>query len=164
VPVLVAGMLAQGQLALSTKMPSHCYVAVPIERCAVWSIYRRTWLSLSRSTPPTLRRIGSPRPSRSRDYLSNAQKRVLMHIQRALIADAERPFVVVAVPPPVIADHTQAEQTIRFLHAHVAELPIALITRDAQGAPTAYNGPRDLAVRLLQLPPAALCWGTLPLS
>jgi hypothetical protein len=87
-----------------------------------------------------------------------------MHIQGAHIADPNRPFVIVAVPPPVIADGTQAEQTIRFLQSHVAGLTIALVARDKHGTPTAYYGPSELAVRLLQLPSAAFCWSDLPIS
>ena len=86
-----------------------------------------------------------------------------MHIQGAHIPDPDRPFVVVAVPPPVIADRTQAEQTFRFLQARVAGLAIALVARNEHGAPTAYYGPSELAVRLLQLPSAALCWSDLPI-
>jgi hypothetical protein len=60
-------------------------------------------------------------------------------------------------------DRRKAEQTIRFLQARWGGMPIALVTRDARGAPTAYFGPGDLALQLLRIPPAAVPWKDLSL-
>src|SRR5262245_43691914 len=87
-----------------------------------------------------------------------------MHIQRAIISDQKISFMIVAVPKPIMADPNAAEQTVRFLQAPWTTLPLALVTRDAHGTPTAYYGPGDLAVRLLRVAPRAILWGELPLS
>ena len=87
-----------------------------------------------------------------------------MYVQRAIISDQDFSFVIVAVPKPVMADRASAEQTVQFLQARWTALPLALVTRDAHGAPTAYYGPGDLAVRLLRVSPRTIRWGELPLS
>jgi hypothetical protein len=72
-------------------------------------------------------------------------------------------FMVVAVPKPVMDDRRKAEQTIQFFQARWAGMPVALVTRDARGAPTAYYGPGDLALQLLRIPPTAVPWKDLSL-
>jgi hypothetical protein len=86
-----------------------------------------------------------------------------MHIQRAIITAEEVAFMVVAVPHPIIADRTKAEQTIQFFQRRWSDLPIALVARDAMGSPAAYYGRGDLAVCLLTTP-APLAWSEVPIS
>jgi hypothetical protein len=81
-----------------------------------------------------------------------------MRIQSAVIVAQGLTFMVVAVPKPVLDDQRQAEQTISFLQTRWGGVPIALVTRDAHGSPTAYYGPGDLALQLLRIPPAAVPW------
>ena len=81
-----------------------------------------------------------------------------MRIQSAVIIAQGFTFMVVAVPKPVLDDQRQAEQTINFLQTRWVGVPIALVTRDAQGSPTAYYGPGDLALQLLRIPPTAVPW------
>jgi hypothetical protein len=86
-----------------------------------------------------------------------------MRLQRAVITDHDTPFMVVAVPKPVIDDRAMAERTVRFLQQRWANLPIALVTRDDQGAPNAYYGRDDLVMPLLRIPPAELPWSDVPI-
>jgi hypothetical protein len=81
-----------------------------------------------------------------------------MHIRSAVIIAQGITFMVVAVPQPVLSDQQKAEQTIHFLQARWGGMPIALVTCDAKGAPTAYYGPGDLALQLLRIPPTAVPW------
>ena len=81
-----------------------------------------------------------------------------MRIQSAVITAQGITFMVVAVPKPVMDDQRKAEQTIHFLQARWVGMPIALVTCDAHGAPTAYYGPGDLAMQLLRIPPTAVPW------
>jgi hypothetical protein len=81
-----------------------------------------------------------------------------MRIQSAVIIAQGITFLVVAVPKPVLDDQRKAEQTIHFLQARWVGMPIALVTCDARGWPTAYYGPGDLALQLLRIPPAAVPW------
>jgi hypothetical protein len=85
-----------------------------------------------------------------------------MHLQGALINDQNLTFMVVAVPDAVLDDRTTAEQTVQFFQNHASGLPIALVTRDKRGAPTAFYGRRDLARRLVRIPSTALPWQDLP--
>ena len=85
-----------------------------------------------------------------------------MHLQSALITNQNLTFMVVAVPDAVLNDRTTAEQTVRFFQNHSSGLPIALVTRDERGAPTAFYGRRDLAPRLVRIPSTALPWQDLP--
>ena len=85
-----------------------------------------------------------------------------MSIKSTLISDQNPLFLVVAVPPPVLDNRAKAEQTIRYFQARLSGLPTALVTRDAHGAPIAYYGRGDLAVRLLHIGAAALVWKDLP--
>lgn len=87
-----------------------------------------------------------------------------LNLRHAHIPDPTQPFLVVAVPPPVIADCAQAEQTLQFLQARVAKLPIVLIACNDHGAPTAYYGPGNLAIRLLRIPASTMRWSDLSLS
>jgi len=81
-----------------------------------------------------------------------------MRIQSAVITAQGITFLVVAVPKPVMDDQLKAEQTIHFLQARWVGMPIALVTCDAHGAPTAYYGPGHLAMQLLRIPPTAVPW------
>jgi hypothetical protein len=81
-----------------------------------------------------------------------------MRIQSAVIIAQGITFMVVAVPKPVLDDRQKAEQTINFLQARWAGMPLALVTCDPLGAPTAYYGPGDLALQLLRIPPTAVPW------
>jgi hypothetical protein len=81
-----------------------------------------------------------------------------MQLHSAIIADQDLTFLIIAVPYPVLTDRTKAEQTVQFFQRRSVGLPVALVTRDSEGAPTAYFGRTDLAARLLQTPPAALRW------
>ena len=81
-----------------------------------------------------------------------------MRVQGAIITAQGITFMVVAVPKLVLDDQQKAEQTIHFLKTRWVGMPIALVTRDAHGAPTAYYGPGDLALQLLRIPPAAVPW------
>jgi hypothetical protein len=81
-----------------------------------------------------------------------------MRVQSAVITAQGLSFMIVAVPKPVMDDRQKAEQTIRFLQARWAGMPIGLVTRDARGAPTAYYGPGNLALQLLHIPPTTVLW------
>ena len=81
-----------------------------------------------------------------------------MPLQSALIRDKESAFLVVAVPKLVLDDRAKAEQTVQFLQSRGAGLPVALVTCDAAGAPTAYYGRGDLAIRLLCQPAPTMTW------
>jgi hypothetical protein len=87
-----------------------------------------------------------------------------MPLQSALIRDHESAFLIVAVPKQILDDHAKAEQTVQFLQSRRAGLPVALVTCDAAGAPTAYYGRGDLAIRLLRRPAAAMSWSQEPLA
>ena len=87
-----------------------------------------------------------------------------MPLQSALINDHESPFLVVAVPKQILDDHDKAEQTVQFLQSRRAGLPVALVTCDAAGTPTAYYGRGDLAIRLLRRTAAAMAWSQEPLA
>jgi hypothetical protein len=87
-----------------------------------------------------------------------------MPLQSTLINDHEATFLVVAVPKPVLDDREKAEQTIQFLQSRGNGLPVALVTCDESGAPTAYYGRGDLALRLLHHPAATITWSDLPLA
>ncbi len=87
-----------------------------------------------------------------------------MPLQSALITDPESTFLIVAVPKQILDDRIKAEQTLQFLQSRGVDLPIALVTRDAQGAPTAYYRRGDLSIRLLRRPPMAMGWRDMPLS
>jgi hypothetical protein len=86
-----------------------------------------------------------------------------MQFQQALITDQDIPFMVIAVPKPVIDDRSKAAHTVQFLQARLAGLPVALVTRDEHGLPTAYYGRSDLAVRLLRRQSRAMPWSDIPL-
>jgi hypothetical protein len=73
-----------------------------------------------------------------------------MPLQSALITDHESTFLIVAVPKQVLDDRIKAEQTFQFLQSRGIQHPIALVTCDAHGAPTAYYGRGDLSIRLLR--------------
>jgi hypothetical protein len=87
-----------------------------------------------------------------------------MPLQSTLIGDHENAFLVVAVPKLILDDRNKAEQTIQFLQSRRAGLPVVLVTCDASGAPTAYYGPGDLAIRLMRRPAAPMNWSDLPLA
>jgi hypothetical protein len=87
-----------------------------------------------------------------------------MPLQSTLINDHEIAFLVVAVPKLVLEDRNKAEQTIQFLQSRRAGMPVALVTCDESGAPSAYYGPGDLAIRLLRRPAATMTWSDLPLA
>ena len=87
-----------------------------------------------------------------------------MPLQSALINDHENAFLVVAVPKPILDDHEKSEQIIQFLQSCRAGLPVALVTCDESGAPTAYFGPGDLAIRLLRRPATPMIWSDMPLA
>ena len=73
--------------------------------------------------------------------------------QSTLINDHENTFLVVAVPKLVLDDHDKAEQIIQFLQLCRAGLPgLRWLLAMSSGAPTAYFGPGDLAIRLLRRP------------
>jgi hypothetical protein len=84
-----------------------------------------------------------------------------MRVQRAIITAQGITFMVVAVPKQIIDDRAKAEQTVKFLQSRWVGMPIALVTRDDRGAPTAYYGRGDLAMRLIHIPPTAVPWGDL---
>jgi hypothetical protein len=86
-----------------------------------------------------------------------------MQIQRAFIVDQDLTFLVVAVPQPVLDNRTKAKQTVRLLQARLDGLPVALVTRDTHGAPTAYYGRSDLAVRLLRRQSTPMAWADVPM-
>ena len=86
-----------------------------------------------------------------------------MPLQSALITDHENAFLVVAVPKLILGDRAKAKQAIQFLQSHGAGLPVALVTCDAAGAPTAYYGRSDLAIRLLRQPVTTMTWSHVPL-
>jgi hypothetical protein len=81
-----------------------------------------------------------------------------MRIQSAVIIAQAITFMIVAVPKPVLDDQQKAEQTIHFLQARWVGMPLALVTCDECGTPTAYYGPGDLALHLLRIPPTAVPW------
>ena len=81
-----------------------------------------------------------------------------MRIQSATIIAQGITFMVVEVPKPVLDDRAKAEQTIQFLQMRWGGMPIALVTCDAKGAPTAYYGPGDLALQLLRIRPTTVPW------
>jgi hypothetical protein len=81
-----------------------------------------------------------------------------MPLQSALISDKESAFLVVAVPKLILDDRAKAAQTVQFLQSRGAGLPVALVTCDAAGAPTAYYGRGDLAIRLLRRPAPTMTW------
>jgi hypothetical protein len=87
-----------------------------------------------------------------------------MPLQSTLINDHETVFLVVAVPKPILEDRNKAEQTIQFLQSRKAGIPVALVTCDASGAPTAYYGPGNLAIRLLRHPATTMTWSDMPLG
>jgi hypothetical protein len=87
-----------------------------------------------------------------------------MHVQSAVITVPGSTFMVVAVPKPILDDQQKAMQTMHFLQARWVAMPIALVTCDAQGAPTSYYGPGDLALQLLRVPSTALPWSELSLT
>jgi hypothetical protein len=87
-----------------------------------------------------------------------------MPLQSTLINDHENAFLIVAVPKQVLDDRNKAEQTIQFLQSRRAGLPVALVTCDASGTPTAYYGPGDLALRLLRRTTAPMTWSEMPLA
>ena len=87
-----------------------------------------------------------------------------MALQSALITDHESAFLVVAVPKLVLDDRSKAEQTMRYLEERGAGVPVALVTCNEVGAPTAYYGRSDLAIRLLRQRSQAMSWRDLPLS
>ena len=86
-----------------------------------------------------------------------------MPLQSALISDHESAFLIVAVPKQILDDRVKAEQTVQFLQSREAGLPVALVTCDESGAPTAYFGRGDLAIRLLRRPAAPVAWRHVPL-
>jgi len=85
-------------------------------------------------------------------------------LQSALISDHESAFLIVAVPKLILDDRIKAEQTVQFLLSRGDGLPVALVTRDAAGAPTAYYGPGDLAIRLLRRKATTMTWSDMPLG
>ena len=85
-----------------------------------------------------------------------------MQVQSALISDTNQPFLLIAVPSRVLANQSEAEQTMRFFQTR-SVIPIALVICDAYGAPSGYYGRSDLATRLLQTPSAALRWQDIPI-
>jgi hypothetical protein len=85
-------------------------------------------------------------------------------LQSALINDHETTFLVVAVPKLILDDRDKAEQTIRFLQSRRAGLPVALVTCDTSGSPTAYYGPGNLAIRLLRWPATTMAWNDMTLG
>jgi hypothetical protein len=87
-----------------------------------------------------------------------------MRLQSTLIHDHEVAFLVVAVPKLILDDRDKAEQTIQFLQSRGNGLPVALVTRDEAGAPTAYYGRGDLAIRLLHSSAATMTWSDLQLA
>jgi hypothetical protein len=87
-----------------------------------------------------------------------------MPLQSTLIHDHENAFLVVAVPKLVLDDRDKAEQTIQFLQSRRAGMPVALVTCDAAGIPTAYYGPGHLAIRLLRRTATPMAWSDLPLA
>jgi hypothetical protein len=87
-----------------------------------------------------------------------------MPLQSAVINDHENTFLVVAVPKLVLDDRDKAEQTIQFVQSRRAGLPVALVTCDEAGAPTAYYGPGHLAIRLLRRPATPMPWSDMPLA
>jgi hypothetical protein len=87
-----------------------------------------------------------------------------MRIQSATITAQGTTFMVVVVPKPVLDDQAKAQQTIHFLQTRWGGMPIALVTCDAHGSPSAYYGPGDLALQLLRIPPTAVPWKDLSIS
>jgi len=87
-----------------------------------------------------------------------------MRIQSAVIIAEGITFMVVAVPKPILDDQRKADQMINFLQPRWVGMPIALVTCDAHGSPTAYYGPGDLALQLLRIPPTAVPWKDLSIS
>ena len=87
-----------------------------------------------------------------------------MPLQSALISDHESAFLIVAVPKPILDDRAKAEQTVQYLLSRGAGLPVALVTCDASGAPTAYYGRGDLAIRLLRRKATPMAWSDMPLA
>ena len=87
-----------------------------------------------------------------------------MTLQSAVISDHESAFLIVAVPKLILDDRTKAEQTIQFLQSRGDGLPVALVTCDAAGAPTAYYGRGDLALRLLRRQATTVSWRPVRLS
>jgi hypothetical protein len=87
-----------------------------------------------------------------------------MPLQSTLIKDHETAFLVVAVPKLILDDRDKAEQTIQFLQSRRQGLPVALVTCDEIGTPTAYYGRGDLAIRLLRRPATAMAWSDMPLA
>jgi hypothetical protein len=86
-----------------------------------------------------------------------------MPLKSALISEHENPFLIVAVPKQILDDRIKAEQTVQFLQSRESGLPVALVTCDNAGAPIAYYGRGDLAIRLLRRPAATMDWSQLPL-
>ena len=86
-----------------------------------------------------------------------------MPLQSTLIDDYETAFLVVAVPKLILDDRDKAEQTIKFLQSRRQGLPVALVTCDEVGTPTAYYGRGDLAIRLLRRPAATMAWSDISL-
>ena len=87
-----------------------------------------------------------------------------MPLRSALISDHESAFLIVAVPKPILDDRAKAEQTVQYLLSRGDGLPVALVTCDASGAPTAYYGPGDLVIRLLRRPATTMTWSDMRLS
>ena len=87
-----------------------------------------------------------------------------MPLQSALISDPESTFLLVAVPKLILDNRDKAEQTVQFLQSRGAGLPVALVTCDAAGVPTAYYGPGNLAIRLLRRPATPMAWRDMPLA
>jgi len=81
-----------------------------------------------------------------------------MRIQSAVIIAQGITFMVVSVPKLVLDDQQKVEQTITFFQSRWVGMPIALVTCDELGSPTAYYGPGDLALQLLRIPPTAVPW------
>jgi hypothetical protein len=87
-----------------------------------------------------------------------------MSIQSAVVTVPGSTFMVVEVPKSVLDDQHKAMQTIQFLQARRVEMPIALVTCDERGAPTAYYGPGHLALQLLRVSSTTLLWNELSLT
>jgi hypothetical protein len=86
-----------------------------------------------------------------------------MLLQSTLINDHETVFLVVAVPKLILDDHDKAEQTIQFLQSRRQGLPVALVTCNEAGTPTAYYGRGDLAIRLLRRSATTMAWSDMSL-
>jgi hypothetical protein len=86
-----------------------------------------------------------------------------MPLQSTLINDHETAFLVVVVPKLILDDRDKAEHTIQFLQSRRQGLPVALVTCDEVGTPTAYYGRGDLAIRLLRRLAATLAWSDMAL-